>query len=343
VTLGEARKQRDKALALVRSGVDPIAERKRQKAAQAPGRPTFDDCARQYIEAHGAAWRNAKHRQQWANTLAAYASPVFGSLPVDAITTEDVLRALKPIWSTRPETASRVRQRIERVLSAATAKGTRQGQNPALWKGHLDHLLAKPSKLRGHLAAMPYADVPEFMARLGERGEIAARGLALLILTACRTNEILGARWEEIDWEARTWTIPAGRTKAHRAHRVPLSEPALAILQGMAGIRGGDFVFCSLDKRSRGPLSSIALATVLRRMGEACTVHGFRSAFRDWAGDQTSFPREVCEDPLAHTVGGTTERAYRRADGLEKRRKLMDAWGAYCGRGGKVVVLRTVS
>jgi integrase len=342
VSLAEARKRAHKRRLLIDGGMDPVAERARQKAAAATGKPTFDDCARDYIAAHEAAWRNAKHRQQWANSLATYASPVFGSLPVDAVTTEHVLAALKPIWTAKPETASRVRQRIERVLSAATAKGYRQGANPALWRGHLDHLLAKPSKLRSHFGAMAYGDVPEFMARLSERTEVSAGALGFLILTACRTGEALGAKWDEIDLEARLWTIPAARTKAQREHRVPLSAPALAVLRAMAGIRANEFVFPSLDRRARGPLGHAALLLVLRHMGETCTAHGFRSAFRDWAGDCTGHPREVAEAALAHGLADKTERAYRRSTALEKRRRLMDAWASFCGRGGKVVALKAV-
>jgi integrase len=341
VSLAEARKATHRMHVLVHGGIDPLVERARQKAAASGGPPTFDDCARDYIAAHEAGWRNAKHRSQWANSLATYASPVLGSLPVDAITTEHVLGALTPIWTTRPETASRVRQRIERVLSAAAAKGYRKGQNPALWKGHLDHLLAKPSKLRGHFAAMSYTAVPEFMARLSERTEVSAGALGFLILTACRTGEVLGMRWAEVDMESRLWTIPAARTKALREHRVPLSAPALAVLRAMAGIRASEFVFPSFDKRSRGPLGETALRNMLRRMGEAATIHGFRSAFRDWCGEETGFPREVAEAALAHGLADKTEAAYRRGDALEKRRRLMDAWASYCGRGGKVVQIKT--
>jgi integrase len=342
VSLAEARKVRDKALALVRSGIDPIGERERQKAGANAAKPSFDDCAKLYIEAHEPSWRNPKHRQQWANTLRDYPSPVFGSLPVEAITTEFVLEALRPLWLKKPETASRVRQRIERVLAWATVKKYRQGDNPARWRGQLDHLLAPPGKVRcvNHHAAMPYAAVPAFMARLGERSDIAAKALAFLVLTACRTNEVLGSTWAEIDLEARVWAVPAARMKAGREHRVPLSEPAMAILRDMASIRGNDFVFPSLDKRSRGPLSNMAMAMVLRRMGEeGATVHGFRSAFRDWCGEETSFPREICEAALAHGLKDKTEAAYRRGDALERRRKLMEAWAHYCSRSAKVVTL----
>jgi integrase len=342
VSLAGARKLRDKGKALVLNGVDPIDAREQQKSAASADKPSFDDCAQRYIQAHEAGWRNAKHRQQWANTLRDYASPVFGSMPVEAISTECVLEALRPLWLKKPETASRVRQRTERVLAWAAVHGYRHGDNPARWRDHLDHLLPPPAKVRrvAHHAALAYADVPAFMARLGERTDIASKALAFTVLTACRTNEVLGAIWDEIDWEARIWTIPAARMKAGRGHRVPLSDSAMALLRHMASIRANEFVFPSLDKRSRGPLSNMAMTMVLRRMGlGAFTVHGFRSAFRDWCGEETGFPREICEAALAHALRDKTEAAYRRGDALERRRKLMEAWTSYCGQGAKVVAL----
>jgi integrase len=344
VSLAEARRVRGKALALVRGGIDPIEERERQNAGASAVAPSFDDCAKLYIAAHEPSWRNAKHRQQWTNTLRDYASPVFGSMPVAAITMERILEALTPLWLKKPETASRVRQRIERVLAWATVHGYRQGENPARWRGHLDHLLPPPSKVRlvTHHAAMAYVEVPAFMARLRERdGGIAARALAFAILTGCRTNEVLGATWDEIDLGSRVWTIPAARMKAGREHRVPLSEAAARLLEDMGRISVSEFVFPSLDKRSRGPLSNMALAMVLRRMGEGnSTVHGFRSAFRDWCGEETSFPREICEAALAHANRDKTEAAYRRGDALERRRRLMEAWTSYCEHRAAVVALR---
>jgi integrase len=336
IGLGAARDRAREYRGLLLIGKDPIAERESERAKNAAGRSskiTFDDCAAQYIEAHEAGWRNDKHRSQWANTLRDYVSPVLGALPIDMIETEHVLSSLKKIWIEKPETASRVRQRIERVLDWARVRGFRQGENPARWKGHLDHLLPAKNKVARvkHHAAMPYRDIPSFMARLSERTDIASKALAFTILTACRTGEVIGARWQEIDLEGRVWLIPPERMKAAREHRVPLSEPALAILRDMASKRVNEFVFPSFDARSRGPLSNMAMSMVLRRMRHGdITTHGFRSAFRDWCGEETSFPREVAEAALAHAIESKTEAAYRRGDALEKRRPLMEAWASYC-------------
>jgi integrase len=257
---------------------------------------------------------------------------------VDEIETGDVLEVLKPIWTEKPETASRLRGRIERVLDAAKAHGLRSGENPARWRGHLDHLLPKPAKAsRGHHAALPYCEVPAFMRALRERDGIAARALEFAILTAARTGEVLGARWEEIDLTASTWTVPASRMKGGREHRVPLTERCLEILAELAGFRDSEFV-CPGQRRGK-PLSNMALEMVLRRMdAENATVHGFRSSFRDWAGDKTKFSREVIEAALAHVIGDKAEQAYRRGDALEKRRELMDAWAVFVADGVGTVI-----
>jgi integrase len=323
IGLAEAR---DKALAarkLARSGVDPIAERQEDKRV-----PTFGDLAEEVVTEQGKSFRNAKHRAQWKMTLEIYAAPLRPKA-VDAITTEDVLGVLKPIWTEKAETASRLRGRIERVLNAAKAKGFRSGENPAAWRGHLENLLPKRQKLaRGHHAAMPYPDVPAFVARLREREAVAALALEFAILTAARSGEVLGARWSEIDLAAKVWIIPPKRMKAAREHRVPLSERALAILKRAEAAKTSHLVF---PGQSAGrPLSVMAMDMVLRRMGAGVTVHGFRSSFRDWAGNETHFPRELAEHALAHVMGDKAEQAYRRGDALEKRRKLMDAWAAYC-------------
>ena len=251
------------------------------------------------------------------------------NLRLDEIGTEDVLGVLTPIWLTKSETASRLRGRIERVLDAARAKGPRSGENPARWRGHLDALLPKRQKLtRGHHAAMPYEDVPAFVARLRGSDSVSILALEFLILTAARSGEVLGARWDEIDHEGKLWIVPAARIKGAREHRVPLTKRALAILKTIEKVRTGDYVFPG-QKRGE-PLSEMALAMAMRRLKTSdFTVHGFRSAFRDWAGEETVFPREVAEAALAHVVGDATERAYRRGDALEKRRKLMDAWASY--------------
>jgi integrase len=339
VSLAEARRVREKALALVRGGIDPIEERERQKAGASAVAPSFDDCAKLYIAAHEPSWRNAKHRQQWTNTLREYASPVFGSMPVAAITMERILEALTPLWLKKPETASR-------VLAWATVHGYRQGEHPARWRGHLDHLLPPPSKVR-HVtphAAMAYAEVPAFMARLRERdGGIAARALAFAILTGCRTNEVLGATWDETDLGSRVWTIPAARMKAGREHRVPLSEAAARLLEDMGRIRVSESVFPSLDKRSRGPLSNMALAMVLRRMGEGnSTVHGFRSAFRDWCGEETSFTRDLrsgtcaCEPRQDGSGLPARQRSGKKAQAHGGVDLLLRAWCRSCGAAARV-------
>ena len=262
------------------------------------------------------------------STLATYAAPL-RTMPVDTVSTDDVLSVLKPIWTEKPETASRVRGRIEKVLDAAKAKGFRAGENPARWRGHLDHLLPRPSKLtRGHHAAMPYEEVPAFIASLRERDALAAVALELCILTAARSGELLGMRWDEIDLQNAVWSLPAGRMKAGRPHRVPLSTRAVAILRKLEKSKRGEFVFAG--HAPGRPLSNMAMDMLLRRMNVDVTVHGFRSSFRDWAGNETPSPREVVETALAHVIGDKAEQAYRRSDALEKRRKLMEAWAAYC-------------
>jgi integrase len=285
--------------------------------------------ADQVRESLSSGFRNAKHRAQWKSTLETYAAPL-KDRPVYTIATDDVLAALRPIWTTRPETASRVRGRIEKVLDAAKAKGFRQGENPARWRGHLDHLLPKQSRItRGHHAAMPYEHVAAFVGRLRESDSLTALALEFCILTAARSGEVLGARWSEIDLDKKVWMLPPHRMKAGREHRVPLSERAVAILRQLAESRTGDFVFPG--RRKDKPLSDGTMHMALRWMkADTVTVHGFRSSFRDWAGNVTSFPREVVETALAHVIGDKAEQAYRRSDALEKRRKLMEAWAAYC-------------
>jgi integrase len=323
VGLAEARERALTGRRLARNGVDPIAERKQDRRV-----PTFGELADEVVAEQSKGFRNEKHRAQWAMTLREYAAPL-RSMPIDAITTEDILAVLKPIWSTKAETASRLRGRIERVLNAAKAKGLRSGENPAAWRGHLENLLPKRQKLtRGHHAAMPYADVPTFFDKLRKREAVAALALEFAILTAARSGEVLGAQWSEIDFGSRVWIIAAERMKAAREHRVPLSERAIAILNKMNEARTSEHVFPS--SVGRRPLSAMAMNMVLRRMGQDVTVHGFRSSFRDWCGNETHFPRELAEHALAHVIGDKAEQAYRRSDALARRRELMDAWGAYC-------------
>src|ERR1700723_1890616 len=318
VGLAEAREKAIAGRRLARSGVDPIAERKQDRRV-----PTFGKLADEVVTEQSKGFRNNKHRAQWKMTLETYTAPLRVKA-VDAITTEDVLGVLKPIWTTKTETASRLRGRIERVLNAAKAKGHRSGENPAAWRGHLENLLPKRQRLtRGHHAAMPYADVPAFVARLRERDAVSALALEFAILTAARSGEVLGARWREIDFGARIWTIPPQRMKAAREHRVPLSESAFAILEKLGEARVSEFIFPG--QGAGRPLSEMVLRRMLRRDADVVTVHGFRSSFRDWAGNETHFPRELAEAALAHVVGDKAEQAYRRSDALEKRRALMEA------------------
>jgi integrase len=324
VPLADAREKAASARRKIAQGLNPIDERKRDG-----GIPTFGEMADDVRETLAAGFRNEKHKAQWKSTLETYAAPLRAK-PVDTIATDDVLAVLKPIWTTKAETASRVRGRIEKVLDAAKAKGFREGENPARWRGHLDHVLSRPSKLsRGHHAAMPYEDVASFIAKLRDRIASSALALELCILTAARSGEILGMRWPEIDFDKKVWTVPATRMKAGREHRVPLSSRTVAILRGLEKLKTGEFVFAGQARNK--PLSNMAMEMVLRRMKiEDATVHGFRSSFRDWAGNVSSFPREVVETALAHVIGDKAEQAYRRSDALEKRRKLMEAWATHC-------------
>jgi integrase len=323
VPLADAREKAAHARRMVAQGIDPIHERKRTG-----GVPTFAEMADQVHESLSAGFRNEKHKAQWKSSLATYAAPLKDKA-IDTITTDDVLAVLKPIWTTKPETASRVRGRIEKILDAGKAKGFRQGENPARWRGHLDHLLPKQSKLaRGHHAAMPYEHVATFVGRLRQTGSLAARALELCILTAARSGEIFEMRWSEVDLEKSIWTLPPNRMKAGREHRVPLSARAVAILRQLGAIKTTDFVFPG--QRKNRPLSKMAMDMTLRRMKADVTVHGFRSSFRDWAGNETSYPRDLIETALAHVIGDKAEQAYRRSDALEKRRKLMEAWATYC-------------
>jgi integrase len=339
VTLQQAREKASEARKLCQSGVDPIEARKAKRAASALAGAksmTFDQCAKAYATSHRAGWRNAKHAAQWTSTLDSYASPVFGKLPVQEIDIGLVMKALEPIWTKKPETASRVRGRIEAVLNWARVRGYRTGENPAQWRGHLDHLLPARSKLRKvkHHAALPYGEIGAFMLTLREHDAIAARALEFAILTAARTSETIRARRSEIDFNNKIWTIPAARMKSNREHRVPLTDAALAILTKMSSVRQNEFVF----RGERGPaLSSTAFLVLLRRVGrDDVTAHGFRSTFRTWAAECTNFPREVVEAALAHVVSDKVEAAYQRGDFFEKRRRLMDAWAAYCDQPSSV-------
>jgi integrase len=349
ISLATARDLAEKYRALVKQGVDPIERRRADLAAQrveSAKNLTFDECSQAYIDSHEAGWRNAKHRAQWSSTLNRYASPVFGKLPVAAIDTGLVMRVLKPIWRKKTETASRLRGRIESVLDWARVHGYRSGENPARWKGNLDHLLPAKSKVRPvqHHPALPYSEIPAFMAEIRECPDGAARALEFTILTAARTNETIGATRAEIDPRENAWNVPGARTKSGRDHRVPLSKRALSLLTPTSSNAKHAFIF---EGRQPGSsLSNMAMLKLLERMGRSdLTVHGFRSTFRDWAAERTNFPNEVVEMALAHAVEDKTEAAYRRGDLFEKRRRLMEQWAEYCAiaPAGKVVPLRSSS
>jgi integrase len=330
ISLAEAR---DRALAArkqVLDGIDPITARdvERGKAkVEAAKAVTFQQCAERYIAANEGGWKNAKHREQWSRTLETYVYPMIGSLPVAAIDTGLVLKVLEPIWNEKSETASRIRGRIELILNWATVREYRSGENPARWRGHLENVLPKRSKIRKvkHLGA--YLEIPEFMAKLRTKEFISARALEFTILTAVRTSEAIGAQWSEFNLAEKIWTVPGIRTKAGKDHRVPLSSRALAILEHIP--REGKFVFSG--GKADKPLASMAMLLLLRGpKGNGLTVHGFRSTFRDWAAKRTSYPNHVVEQALAHAIGNAVERAYRRGDLFKKRARLMTEWATYC-------------
>ncbi len=316
-------------------GVDPIEARKAEQEAVRRERAnavTFSQAVSEYIRLNRAGWRNDKHAAQWTSTLKTYAEPVIGSRPVASIDANDILRVLEPIWIDKAETASRVRGRMEAVLDWSTVRGQRSGDNPARWRGHLELLLPAKSKVRkvAHHAAIDRAELPKFMVLLSKQPGTGARALEFTILTAARTSEVLGARWEEIDLKAEVWTIPAERMKAGKEHKVALSECALAVLKPLAAASTSDWIFPG-EGRKDGPLSNMTMLKVLKRMNrDDLTTHGFRSTFRDWAAETTDIPGEVVEMALAHTISSKVEAAYRRGDLLEKRRRLMKAWGRFC-------------
>ncbi len=339
VCLAEARDKALEARKLLFAGTDPLQDRQATKAAEALRQSalTFEAVAALYLAAHEPTWRNPKHRYQWRATLATYVYPVIGKTLVASVDTGAVMRIIEPIWRTKPETAVRIRGRIETVLDYATARSWRTGDNPARWRGHIASLLPPRDKVKAveHHAALPWAEIGAFMTTLGAQRGVAAKALQFTIYTAARTTEALEARWTEFDLNSGLWTIPGDRMKAGREHRVPLSEPALDILRGQKGdtsegVRDG-FVFPG--GKPNTSLSNMAMTAVLRRMGMGnLTVHGFRSTFRDWAGETTSYARETAEAALAHTINNKTEAAYSRGDLLEKRRRLMNDWATYCSR-----------
>ncbi|GLV24280.1 tyrosine-type recombinase/integrase [Sphingobium sp. Cam5-1] len=338
---------RDLASALrlkVKAGTDPLEERQREaaqamaaaQAAQVAG-ITFKAVAETYITTYEGSWRNDKHRQQWKNTLATYVYPVIGDLPVAEVGTAHVLKILEPIWKAKAETASRVRGRMETILDAAKARGYRDGENPARWRGHIAQILPARSRLtRGHHKAMPYESIPAFVPQIRAREAMAALALEFTILTAARTGEVIGAKWGEVDLDKAIWTIPAERMKAGKEHRVPLSARAVEILKETEKLHK-EWLFPAIRG---GAMSGMAMTMLLRRMEVDVTVHGFRSGFRDWAAECTGYAHEVAEMALAHTIENKVERAYRRGDLFDKRRRLMDDWANFCatvGAGGAQV------
>ena len=354
VTLAEARAKAAGLHRLVKEGVDPLAQRDTDAAAAAATTQvaaarakTFGDVAALYIAAHEAGWRHPKHRAQWSATLAAYAHPHMGALPVADVDTRHVMAALEPIWRTKPETASRLRGRIESVLDYAKARGWRTGENPARWRGHVANMLPARAKVARveHHAALPWREIGGFMVTVRAEAGMGARALEFTILTAARTGEALGAQWAEIDMSAALWTVPGTRVKAGREHRVPLCEAALVVLRTLLPLRhaeAGDWVFPG--GKAGKPLSGMAMLMLMRRMGRGdLTAHGFRSTFRDWTAETTGYAREVAEAALAHTLGDKVEAAYRRGDLFEKRRRLMEEWATFCARPaatGDVVPIR---
>jgi integrase len=338
VSLANARRDRDKKRMLVKAGIDPLNVKAKQKAlaqehvvSQKRKAKTFQVCAEEYIAKKEAEWKNAKHGQQWVNTLTQYAFPIIGNTSVEDIENEQILQILNPIWLTKTETATRVRNRIELVLDYASALKYRSSENPARWRGNLEAILPKPSKIRTvkHHKALPYREISQFMSDLSQRDGLAARALELTILTAARTSETLNSTWGEFDLEQKVWTIPASRMKMNKEHRIPLSSTALNILSLLGQTNESSYVFPGMKQYK--PLSNMSMATLLRRMERTdITVHGFRSTFRDWIAETTNFPQRVAETALAHKLKDNAEAAYQRGDLIEKRRKLMKAWANYC-------------
>ncbi|HTT99341.1 MAG TPA: integrase arm-type DNA-binding domain-containing protein [Rhizomicrobium sp.] len=333
IGLADARDFAGQCRALVARQIDPVDERRKKQVLAAANATSFEECARRCFDQKKVEWRNEKHTKQWITTLEQYAFPVLGSTSVGGVDTPLVLKVLEPIWAAKHETATRVRERIEIVLDWARARNLREGDNPARWRGHLETLLSKPAlvKKTRHHPALPFTEIGAFMAKLKVQEGMSARALELLIYTATRTSEVLGATWSEFDLDRGIWTIPAARIKAGREHRIPLSKPALALVRELDEKRVNEFVFPGWSLKV--PLSNMAMLQLLKRMERGdITVHGFRSTFRDWAAEQTNFSRDVAEMALAHAVENKVEAAYRRGDLFEKRSRLMSAWAEYCGK-----------
>jgi integrase len=334
ITLEKARESAIELRRLVKAGTDPIELRKADQAAKRAERNnavTFAYCAKQYIESHRHGWKNVKHAQQWENTLEQYAYPIIGETIIKDVDTALIMRVLQPIWLAKNETAGRLRGRLENILDWAAVQGFRAVENPARWKGHLDNLLASPGKVQknNHFKALPYSEINPLMLALRANGSVSAKALEFLILTAAHTGEIIGAKWDEIDFDNQLWIVPADRMKAKREHRVPLSSRAIEIVREMQALKTNDAIFPGRSKG--GFLSNAAMDKLLQQtLGIDATVHGMRSTFRDWASERTAYPHEVCEMALAHTIRNQAEAAYRRGDLIEKRRNLMEDWLRFC-------------
>lgn len=334
VTLADAREAARTARALIKEGIDPVDESKAKRSALVAAQAaaiTFGEAAAKFIEAHESGWKSAKHASQWTATLETYAFPTIGKIRVSDIETAHVITILEKIWTTKTETASRLRGRIESVLDWATVRGYRKGENPARWKGHLDMLLPARAKVQKveHHAALDYREAGSFMAELAKVEGMGARALEFAILTVARSGEVRGATWAEIDEKAGIWTIPAGRMKAEKEHRIPLASTALALLAKLPRLAGTDLIFPNSNEKPSA-LSDMTMTAVLRRMGQTVTAHGFRSTFRDWAGETTAYPREVIEHALAHQLKDKAEAAYARGTLFDKRRRLMTDWAKHC-------------
>lgn len=336
--LKDARNAAAKCRQLRKEGMDPIEHKKQEfskKAYKAAKNKTFEECALSYIEAHKSGWKNRKHESQWRNTLETYAYPVIGNISIQDIDVDLVLKVIEPIWNEKTETASRVRQRIENILDWASARKYRVGENPARWRGHLDKLLPRRSKVQKiqHFKAMPYIDLPEYYEKLKPQETITALALAFTILTATRSSEARNATWDEIDLKTKEWNIPEERMKAEKPHRVPLSKEAIRILKIVNYFSTSKYVFPGLTINK--PINDSSIRRLLQQDHPKLTVHGFRSTFRDWCAETTSYPREVAEAALAHSLKDKTEAAYQRGDLFKKRIRLMDAWSSYCLSGKK--------
>ncbi|MDE2135502.1 MAG: integrase arm-type DNA-binding domain-containing protein [Alphaproteobacteria bacterium] len=345
LTVAGARDAARQAREQIRAGIDPIAEKKAARSAlsAAQGKEkTFKACAEDYIAAHEAGWRNAKHREQWGHSLASFAYPKIGNMLVRDVELPHVMAILEPIWQTKTETATRLRGRIEQVLDYAAVCGHRDGLNPARWRGHLDKTLTAPAKIAKvkHYAALPFSEMGDFMKRLRKQEGTGARAVEFAILTAARSGEVRLSVWSEIDMEAAVWTVPAERMKAGKEHRVPLSADAVKLLRALPRMAGTALVF---PASRGGPMSDMTMVAVLRRMGVNAVVHGFRSSFRDWASEQTNYPHNAAEMALAHSIGNKVEAAYRRGDLFEKRKLMMQDWAAFCAKteSGNVVSIKS--